>query len=630
MSKQINIETSDKTIQQCLSECLYEIPTYQRPYAWEEEQLIDFWEDVVTKDRDYFLGATVTFISERINLFGNKFVIIDGQQRLTTATIALAAIRDAYKDLDKSNENNPAIQRQCHQGAEKTQSEFLVREDLKGNRYPVILRPESTYSKDVLNFTEVEAVRADESSHRKIENAFTYFKTSLVTELERLEDDEAKLRKLDEFRGNILNARIIQIELNSEEDGFLVFETLNTRGLDLELPDLIKNLIIKNGARSDADRKNIAERWTALRDSIDQATPKETTTTEKLTDPRTNDSIFSRFIWQSWNSRNPECKEAELFKALKSKLTASQSGHLSEEEIRQRYTDYLGTLEEDAQIYTYLDTMYIQALPNKGNELNFLKLPKVVDSIRALKIFNVSVANSALLAAIRKFHQGKMRERDLQRLTRTLEHYHFHYNALGAVGSNGGMRKRYNRLANAIFEAKTKKRCQELVDDLISALRSSATEKGLLDRTKVNFSQLFYSGEKLTSKDRATGRASLIQYVLMKLAQDISDFHCGQAFNTADFSIEHIKPKSTCDEKSSNDCPEYSLGNLTILKKDKNNKQGDCSFAEKRATLRKANLLDDCLLSWLDDETKEEVTADDINQRASLLREYAFTRVWTL
>ena len=146
----------------------------------------------------------------------------------------------------------------------------------------------------------------------------------------------------------------------------------------------------------------------------------------------------------------------------------------------------------------------------------------------------------------------------------------------------------------------------------------------------MNFSQLFYSGEKLTSKDRATGRASLIQYVLMKLAQDISDFHCGQAFNTADFSIEHIKPKSTCDEKSSNNCPEYSLGNLTILKKDKNNKQGDCNFAEKRATLRKANLLDDCLLSWLDDETKEEVTADDINQRASLLREYAFTRVWTL
>lgn len=629
MSKQINIETSDKTIQQCLSECLYEIPTYQRPYAWEEEQLIDFWEDVVTKDRDYFLGATVTFISERINLFGNKFVIIDGQQRLTTAAIALAAIRDAYKDLGKSNENNPAIQCQCDQGAEKTQSEFLVREDLKGNRYPVILRPESTYSKDVLNFTEVEAVRADESSHRKIENAFTYFKTSLVTELERLEDDEAKLRKLDEFRGNILNARIIQIELNSEEDGFLVFETLNTRGLDLELPDLIKNLIIKNGARSDADRKNIAERWTALRDSIDQATPTETTT-EKLTDPRTNDSIFSRFIWQSWNSRNPECKEAELFKALKSKLGAPQSEHLTEDEIQQRYIDYLCTLEEDAQIYTHLDTMFIQTLPNKGNELNFRKLPKVVDSIRALKIFNVSVANSALLAAIRKYHQGKMYEKDLQCLTRTLEHYHFHYNALGAVGSNGGMRKRYNRLANSIFEARSKRACKQLVSELVSALRSSATDKGLLDRTKVNFSQLFYSGNKLTSKDRATGRAALIQYVLTKLAQDISDFSCGHAFNTADFSIEHIMPKSTCKDGDSNDCPVYSLGNLTILKKDKNNKLGDRIFAEKRDTLRKANLLDDCLASWINDETKEEITVDDIHQRASFLREYAFANVWTL
>ena len=247
MPKQINIETSDKTIQQCLSECLYEIPTYQRPYAWEEDQLADFWDDVVTKDRDYFLGATVTFISERINLFGNKFVIIDGQQRLTTATIALAAIRDTYKELSRHVEDNTPIQKQYLQGAEKTQSEFLVREDLKGQRYPVITRPESNYSKDVLNFTEVEALRADESSHRKIEHAFDYFKTLVTTKLEQLETDEERLQTLDELRANILNARLIQIELNSEEDGFLVFETLNTRGLDLELPDLIKNLIIKNG-----------------------------------------------------------------------------------------------------------------------------------------------------------------------------------------------------------------------------------------------------------------------------------------------------------------------------------------------------------------------------------------------
>ncbi len=629
MPKQINIETSDKTIQQCLSECLYEIPTYQRPYAWEEDQLADFWDDVVTKDRDYFLGATVTFISERINLFGNKFVIIDGQQRLTTATIALAAIRDTYTELSRHVEDNTPIQKQYLQGAEKTQSEFLVREDLKGQRYPVITRPESNYSKDVLNFTEVEALRADESSHRKIEHAFEYFKTLVTTKLEQLEKDEEKLQTLDELRANILNARLIQIELNSEEDGFLVFETLNTRGLDLELPDLIKNLIIKNGATSDADRRNIAERWTALRDSIDQATPAGTSG-ERLTDPRTNDSIFSRFIWQSWNSRNPECKEAELFKALKSKLSAPQDEYLTADEIQQRYIDYLCTLEEDAQIYTHLDTMFIETLPNKGNELNFRKLPKVVDSIRALKIFNVSVANSALLAAIRKYHQGKMYEKDLQRLTRTLEHYHFHYNALGAVGSNGGMRKRYNRLANSIFEAQSKKTCNQLVSELVSALRSSAADKGLLDRTKVNFAQLFYSGGKLTSKDRATGRATLIQYVLMKLAQDISDFSCGHAFNTKDFSIEHIMPISARKDKDSNDCPVYSLGNLTILKKDKNNKLGDRIFAEKRDTLRKANLLDDCLASWINDETKEEITVDDIHQRASFLREHAFTKVWTL
>ncbi len=68
----------------------------------------------------------------------------------------------------------------------------------------------------------------------------------------------------------------------------------------------------------------------------------------------------------------------------------------------------------------------------------------------------------------------------------------------------------------------------------------------------------------------------------MKLAQDISDFHLRRAFNTADFSIEHIKPKSTCDEKFEQ-IVEYSLGNLKpiLKKKDKNNKQGDLQLCRE-------------------------------------------------
>ena len=94
---QIDINTSDKRILECFNSCLYEIPVYQRPYAWEKDQLEDFWNDVALNQQDYFLGATVTYISERRDLFRHTFMIIDGQQRLTTATIALAAIRDTFQ-----------------------------------------------------------------------------------------------------------------------------------------------------------------------------------------------------------------------------------------------------------------------------------------------------------------------------------------------------------------------------------------------------------------------------------------------------------------------------------------------------------------------------------------------------
>lgn len=620
---QIDINTSDKRIQDCFKGCLYEIPTYQRPYAWNEDQLKDFWNDVVLNYQDYFLGATVTFISKRRELFRHTFVIIDGQQRLTTATIALATIRNAFKAISKEYPTDPSIIKKCSLGESKTQ-EYLVPEDDDGNIYPIIDREENIYATKVLNINEVDGLRSDETSHKKIEYALQYFTESIEAELDKYTSATDKIERLLDLRSNILRARVIQIELKSEEDGFLVFETLNTRGLDLELPDLIKNLIIKNGAKSDSDRKNISERWTALRDKIDLAN----TNDEVQTSATSN--TFSRFIWQSWNSRRKESKEAKLFKDLKTELSSLSQSAKSTTKQRDPYIEYLQQLEQDAEIYTYLDTIKIQALRNGGRDRNFLKLPEVVDALRALKIFGVSVANSALLAAIRKYHEGKLSEADLKRLTQALEIYHFHYNALGAVGSNGGMRSRYNRIAHAIHEATSLAQTKELVSDLIDTLNRTAASNRLKERSETQFLHLFYTGDRLTSQDRAMGRASLIQYVLLKMAQSISPLPTGMAFQTNDLSIEHIKPKASIGHKANKTDPECSIGNLTILKKADNNGAKDKPFDEKRGVLKKSLLMDDSLRDWLDDTSRTEITESDISERSKQLRRIALDKVWPI
>ena len=618
---QIDINTSDKRILECFNGCLYEIPIYQRPYAWEKEQLEDFWNDVVLNQQDYFLGATVTYISERRDLFRHTFMIIDGQQRLTTATIALAAIRDAFQTEKEQGEKSENVQKQYDLGLTKTQ-QYLVPEDDDGIKHPIIKRPEDTYSKSILKLSEVDGLRFDKTSTKKITFAHAYFTTEINKLLEDAGDDNEKLTLLKNLRDNILRARVIQIELMSEEDGFMVFETLNARGLDLELPDLIKNLIIKNGAINEEDRKNISERWRQLRDKIDIIAPSDSNTNNDNTG-----SVFSRFIWQSWNSRRKETKEAKLFKALKDELLSQDH---NPDRIKVKCIQYLEDLEIDAEIYTHLDTLEITTKRNGGKERSFLKLAPVVDAIRALKVFNVSVANSALLAAIRSYHDGTLAQKDLIRLTQALENYHFHYNALGAVGSNGGMRSRYNRLALDIHDASTKSESKQLVTDLISALQTSALNGRLLERSKTQFLHLFYTGGSLNSRDRQMGRATLIQYVLLKMAQEIHGLQKGSPFNGDQLSIEHIRPENEVEGDFTKADPESHIGNLTILDKDTNNQIHDWPFAKKRQPLKKSLLRDDCFSEWLSDETKSEITHEDILLRSESLRDIALGIVWPI
>jgi uncharacterized protein with ParB-like and HNH nuclease domain len=70
------------------------VPTNQRSYAWEKDQITDFWQDIVGAKQEkpeYFIGSIVLSESE-----GRSPEIVDGQQRLATTTMILAAIRDYY------------------------------------------------------------------------------------------------------------------------------------------------------------------------------------------------------------------------------------------------------------------------------------------------------------------------------------------------------------------------------------------------------------------------------------------------------------------------------------------------------------------------------------------------------
>ena len=91
----MKISSVDRSIEDILKSSFYKIPRFQRPYSWERENVEDFWNDVfVNSGPDYFIGSMVVFKPKG----SDTAFVVDGQQRLTTITMLLAAIRNSFKE----------------------------------------------------------------------------------------------------------------------------------------------------------------------------------------------------------------------------------------------------------------------------------------------------------------------------------------------------------------------------------------------------------------------------------------------------------------------------------------------------------------------------------------------------
>jgi Uncharacterized conserved protein len=578
------------------------VPNFQRPYSWDIDELDDYWTDVVLANGDFFFGSTVTWESESRELFNNSYSIIDGQQRLTTSAIILSVIRDAFMIASKREENAEfdELRSQAKSQAENTQR-YLITEDDDGKKYPVIERNEPNFKEVVQNPSAIPSGRIWNGSARQIGVAREYFEEKIQTALDG-KSLSTLIETLKSLRNNVLKARLIQVELTSEEDGFLVFETLNTRGADLRLADLVKNLLVRGGAADVGDRKTISERWERLVDRVQ-------TETGSMTN-------VDQFMWQSWNSRRPAVTEAELYKKVLDFVGGSAQRHL----------EYLEELEFDSIAYQYFDDVAHVIDKSVLGTKSALAIAEVSETIRALALFNVSVANSAILAVIRKYEKtAVMRQKDVVAACRAIENFHFQFTALKNSGSTGGTRGRYNRFAVELEEAPSKKAVQTAIDSFQLRLVGSLPDSS---DVKEAFAQLFYAPKaRLTNAQKRRSRKQFIAYVLLRFAQHHKTLPLGQDLTA--WTIEHIRPQSHASGEVGS--PEYSIGNLTLLTSAANGDLGDGDLAAKRSGLKSFVLWkDEDLSEWIQEKDQVEVLASDITDRAKALAGLAVDAVWSI
>ncbi len=259
------------------------IPIYQRVYSWEKEQCKQLWDDIIkTGGNDqiegHFIGS-ILYERDGITHSNNLLLIIDGQQRLTTITLLLIALRNHLSDEVKILEKF---------SREKIES-YLINNNKDGNKKFRLILSES--DKDTLLFLIDKNKRKPSEPSVKIMENFELFEKWISENTDKLETIFKGSKKL----------MIVWIALEKgKDDPQLIFESMNSKGIELTQTDLIRNYIImETEVGKQEDFYN--QYWRAMEEDFKQ-----------------NEKLFDRFVWHYLTIKTGKIlKEKRVYEAFK-------------------------------------------------------------------------------------------------------------------------------------------------------------------------------------------------------------------------------------------------------------------------------------------------------------------------
>ncbi len=237
-----NLNFSNSGLANVLKSWTLRVPTYQRAYSWTLTNVEQFWDDLAearSGSRNYFLGTLVMSKQDQDSGFSE---VIDGQQRLATCCLLLAAIEVAYREQGDKK------------GADSIRSDFISsynRVDTADLFRLTLSNEDHNYYKDLICQKQPETMR---ESHRLLEQAYKLLLGRVMGDVE--EHGPKVLSEWADFLER--QAEVVVVEVSEEADAFLIFETLNDRGLDLSVADLLKNYLF---GRSDKHIDPVRDSW---------------------------------------------------------------------------------------------------------------------------------------------------------------------------------------------------------------------------------------------------------------------------------------------------------------------------------------------------------------------------------
>ena len=377
----------------------YRVPVFQRDYSWKEENWLDLWEDIRTlysTGSDHYMGAVVLQKTS-----DKTFLVIDGQQRLTTLSLlALAVIKniqdliDAGVEPDLNKERIAELRRgflgQRDAGSLLYSSKLILNENNDG-----------FYQGRLLQLEPPNNERTLPDSDKLMWQAFQY----LYNAIKSFFDSNVTGQVLADFLSKTIGDKMmfIKIEVDDALSAYTLFETLNYRGVDLTVTDLLKNYLFS--LLSVDDLRIAKEIWKKISNAI-------------------GIDKFPTFLRHYWISIYPLVRQEQLFRVIRTRISDNK------EVFR-----LLRELEDSSSLYVALQDPYNQEW--QGNR-------ERIKRIREMKLFGVKQQLPLLMAAKKKFT-----DQEYDRLLRLVSVVAFRYNVVGGRQANL-MEDIYNRVSAAV------------------------------------------------------------------------------------------------------------------------------------------------------------------------------------
>jgi len=513
----------------------YLVPHHQRDYSWTEDEIEQLFEDICEAKKggqvDYFIGLMV-FMSQN----AREYTILDGQQRIATTVIILSAIRSWLRARPYERDANQ-IQTEYIEARELGKDEGIPRLVLNENnrryfqKFVVLESPLASIENELTTLKRYDP-------NRLLLQAIILCRKKIEELAGNYSDENDAAENLFDFVRYLRdNVKIVRFTVSNEADAYTIFETLNDRGLDLSVLDLVKNYLFGK-AIDDTYLRDIQKQWAQMMGTITNVAADD-------------------FLKAWWTSRYGRVQKPQLYSKFKNEIN-------NWSKIYKTSADML----KASEYYTALEI---------ADDPIWAELTSISrDRIRSLKLLGSKQVHPVLLSARAKFNS-----RELERLLRFLEVLIVRYQLIGG-GRTGRLEISCASLAHQIWEGKVNTASQAFV--VMKDIYPSDDD---------------FRSSFMFKQERNNQKARWILSKLEDQARQerLTDSPPHELEPSGSLTLEHILPKEPGENwnevlKSDFSLVEdmlFRLGNMCLLSQI-NRKIGNKSFIDKKKVYSKSDL----------------------------------------